>query len=117
MAQYADFSLFHRTDGTLTINMNPQVPIGGWTIVFAVSEHFGSDTPYILKSVASGFNGMSGISIVSSGQGQFNVAINANDTSGLTLGNYAYAAQRVDSGSRTVLTEGFFSVLPDMGGN
>lgn len=106
------FSLCRFEDGILTVPLNPPNPIGGWNISFDVYTHPGGETPLITKSCASGFSGVSGITVTNSGQGEFRITIDSVDTSGLELTNYAYYIQHLNSGVRTVLTEGFFTVTP-----
>ena len=112
MPVISDFSLAKFQDGTLTISMAPPQAIGGWPINFTVEKRYGSSDSLILKSVSSGFNGVSGITVVNSGQGVFNIAINSIDTSGLDWGNYATRSERVNSGARTPITEGFLLLTP-----
>ena len=115
MSVQVDFSLARYEDGVLTVSMEPPVPIGGWTIQFAVVKNFGGTNYLINKSVASGYNNASGINILNSGNGVFNVNINGVDTSGMNYGNYAHATTRLDSGAYTVLAEGNFTIGPSMG--
>ena len=111
-----DFSLCQREDGLLIVPMKPPVAIGGWDIDFRLQKRFGEFTSgLIVKCVASGFNGASGITITNSGQGQFNVSINSADTSGFDFQNYAFAISRRNSGAVSVLTEGYMLLGPSMG--
>ena len=112
MPVIADFNLVRYEDGTLTISLSPPTPIGGANIRFLVQHHFGGISGLIQKSVASGYNAVSGITVTNSGQGVFNVALRSVDTSGFEYGNYAYTTERLDSGSRTVISEGFMKLLP-----
>ena len=107
-----DFALARYEDGVLTIPMVPPVAIGGWSIRYTEQKRFGGSTNLITKSVASGFNGASGITITNSGQGIFNIAINSVDSSGLEYGNDAFVVERMDSGHRTSLTEGYRLINP-----
>jgi hypothetical protein len=99
-------------DGILTVSMSPPVAIGGWEIQFKTTKRFGGTTNLFTKSVASGFNGQSGITITNSGAGIFNIQVNSVDSSGLDFGNYAAVSERLNSGSRTTLTEGFLLLMP-----
>jgi hypothetical protein len=110
MPIYADFGIGKLEDGTLSVDMRPPVPIGGWSMLFFVQHRFGGISGIYQASIASGFNNMSGINITNSGEGQFNVSLPSIWGSGLDFGNYAYSCQRVDSGSRTILAEGFISL-------
>jgi hypothetical protein len=116
MATNSDFSLYSREDCTLTISMTPPTAIGGWGIEFRMQRYFGdTQSGGLLKSVASGFSGASGITITNSGQGIFAVDLQAGNTSGLPFGNYAYTAERVDAGQKTVLSIGYALIGPDIG--
>lgn len=114
-AVIVDFSLSRNADESAVIVMNPPVPIGGWDIRFVVGRRFSSTDPVILKSVASGFNGASGITVTNSGQGIFTVSLNSIDSSGLAYGNYAYEAARYSSGNRNPITQGYILLGPSMG--
>lgn len=118
MAVYSDFTLTQFEDSTLTVSITPPTAIGLWDFNFNVRKRFGSESGLIVKSSASGYGaGQSGISIVDSGQGRVNVRINTQDTSGLEPNfAYAYALNRSNSGSVTVLTTGYFKLLPSVGG-
>jgi hypothetical protein len=110
MPVQADFQMVKWEDGILTISMTPSVPVGGWDVAFVLDKRFGNDlsSGLVNKSMASGYqNGVSGITLVNSGAGVFNVQINSSDTSGLEPGNYAYRCDRRNSGSYTRLAEGF----------
>lgn len=116
MPALQDFTIAKNEDGTLTISTAPPVAVGGWEVEFNLSKRFGSDTPYIRKSAASGYYaGQSGITVANPVQGVFNVRLNSVNTSGLEFGNYAYAFSRLNSGSRTVLSEGYMLLSPNMG--
>ena len=112
MPVIGDFSIIKLEDGILYVELAPPVAIGGMALSCQVTRRFGGTSGLIQKSVSSGFNGASGISVINSGQGMLSVAIRSQDTSGLDYGNYAFSILRTDSGSRTVLTEGFFVVEP-----
>jgi|ERR1700738_2969774 len=101
-----DYTLGKNEDGTLSISMVPQTNIGGWNILFTQTKRIGG-TPIITKSVASGFNGMSGITITNSGNGTFNVALLGSEMSGQDPGNYAFKIERLDSGAATIISTGF----------
>ena len=115
MPVLADFSLARYEDGNLTITMAPATPIGGWSVQLRIYKHFGGGSGLVIKNMASGFINVSGINIINSGQGIFNVTLNSADTSGLAYGNYVYEAVRLDSGYRSVLAEGILSILPSIG--
>lgn len=113
MPAYSDFCITKKNDSTLTIPLSPPVPIGGWEVEFQLNQNFPlppKSSGLIVKSMASGFYGVSGMNIVNSGQGSFRVSIPSVDTSGLCAGNYAYAIRRTNSGFYTTLTEGYASL-------
>jgi hypothetical protein len=93
--------------GTLVIDMVPPTPVGGESFQFNFSHRFGGLSGWAFKYVSSGYNGQSGISIVDSGAGRFQVQITPTDTSGLAFGAYSFSFKRTDSGAQTNLAEGF----------
>ena len=112
----SDFSLVQLEDSIITISLAPPVAIGGWNLQFKAQHRYGGLSGYIIKSSASGYGGgASGITVTNSGNGTVQVAINAGDTAGLLVGNHSYNLERLDSGNRTVLVNGFLSVLPRIG--
>lgn len=110
-AKYTDFSWIKYDDGVLTIALTPPAPIGGWDLRFSLTKRFGGESLLVTKSCASGYNNVSGINIVNSGQGIFNVALSSVDTSGLQPGLYASRCERMNSGARTTLSEGYMVLL------
>jgi hypothetical protein len=106
MTMEADFAFCRYCDGVLTVSMTPPVAIGGWTLQVDVSHRMGSVEPLFSRYAASGYVG-SGITIVDSGTGTFAAQIDAPDTSGLDLKNYACLVKRTDSGSRTDIFKGY----------
>lgn len=112
MSVQADFSLARQEDGVLIISMTPVIPIGGQNYQFQVTKRFGGTSGLITKSMHSGFYNVSGMNIVNSGQGIMRVNINEVDTSGREWGNYSFNVQRLDSGNRTVVSEGYLVILP-----
>lgn len=113
MPVVADFPFVRYDDGILTISLAPPVAIGAWNIRLDVLKRFGGVSGIFTRVCASGFGGgQSGITIVSSGQGIFNADLRSVHTSGTEYGNLAYVAERLDSGSRTVLSEGYLLLTP-----
>ncbi len=112
MAVLSNFSLGRYEDGVLTIGLTPEVPIGGWSIEFTVTKRFGGVTDLVTRSMAPGFQGVSGMTTVNSGQGVMSIQIHSTDMSGQEYGNYAFLTKRLDSGSMTNLTEGFLTLTP-----
>ena len=116
MAALVDFSLARQEDGSLNIAMAPSVNISGWSLQFTLLKSFGGISGIVIGSCASGFNGVSGISVINGLQGNFTCTIGSQFTSGLGWGAYAYDIQRLDSGFRTVLVEGNMLLLPGTAG-
>lgn len=104
---YSQFS-----DGTLTIPLQPPTAIGGWNVRMTCMKRFGGVSGFFVKSMASGFYGVSGMNIVNSGNGTMNATINSADTSGMAYGTYAVVIERMDSGFRTPLSNGFLINTP-----
>lgn len=99
-------------DGNLLINLDPPTAIGGQNLAFNLGRYFGGEMDTIVKTAASGFNGVSGLTVVNSGLGQMSVALQTPDTSGLDYGNYAYRVARTTSGQVATFTEGFMNLSP-----
>lgn len=112
MPVISDFSLSQREDVTLNVSISPPTAIGGQNLQFMMLNRFGGVSGIITKSVSSGFNNVSGINITNSGNGNFNVSIVSLDTSGLDFKPFAYLIQRLDTGNRTVISEGYVCILP-----
>lgn len=107
MSKQMDYPLPLYADGILTIEMEPPVAVGGWTVRYFETRRFGNQSGLIEKWGGSGFNNVSGVTVVNSGAGIFQIAINSVDTSGRCPGNYAFKFERMDSGSRNPLVEGY----------
>ncbi len=107
-----DFTMGSNEDAILQISLTPPANIQNWNIAFVAMNNFGGVSGLIEKNMASGYVGVSGISIVNQNAGVFNVQINSQDTSGLDTKNFAYSIQRLDSGARTILSEGYLSLSP-----
>jgi hypothetical protein len=110
-----DFRYIQYKAGTLTVGVTPPVPIGDWDIRFQVTKRFGGASGLIQKYYSSGYNGASGITIVDSGAGIFNIGLKSVDTSGLMWGNYAYTAERRNSGVEGTISLGTLILLPGGG--
>lgn len=111
----ANYSQVLRTDGNLAIGMVPATNIGGWGLRFTVYERWLATSGVLQKTCASGFAGsgnLSGIVVTNSGNGQFNIPIRAQDTSGLNSQVYVYDVWRTDSGYVTPLVQGNFVLKP-----
>ena len=107
MPAYVDWNLGEREDGLFTVGLAPPIAIGGWNIQFTLLTRFGGISGLVTKSCASGFSGVSGITVTNSGNGTFQVSINSADTSGFNPNAYAYTVERLDTGFRTELLQGY----------
>lgn len=115
MAVAQNFSLIKSEDGILSVSLQNPTNIAAWSIQFEASNRFGSESGLIFKSANATYQtGQSGITYTNTMQGQFNVQIKSVDTSGFDPKNYAFAITRTDVGNETVLTNGYFSVLPSI---
>ncbi len=94
------------SDGVLVVSMAPPTNISTWAIDYQQSLRAGGD-PFITKSTAPGFNGVSGITVINPGLGTLSVALFAAEMSGRQDDSYYYAIRRTDSGFASVLVEGY----------
>lgn len=106
MAGLVDYRITRLEDNTLTLSLTTQAAIGGMEIEFSVAKHFGGE-PFIKKSMSSGFYGVSGLSIVNSGNGTMRASMYDSEFSGRGDGNYAVMWRRLDSGHRKVINAGY----------
>ena len=113
MPIFTDVPLTKFEDGLLQVTLNPPTSISGWVMKFSCTKRFGSDTELWQRHASSGFYaGQSGITVNNTDQGVFTVNLREADTSGLVYGNYAVKCERLMSGCRSTLTEGFLLVTP-----
>jgi len=110
VAQYMDFSLSRFEDAVLSVSLTPAVNISGQSIRFLSQHRFGGLSGFAIKSVASGFNNVSGINVTDGVNGVMQITLNSVDSSGLDFGNYAYSIERLDNNSRTLYTAGFWAI-------
>lgn len=90
----AVFSIYSeplQNDGQITIALAPPTTISGFGIQCDLLQNFGG-TPIVSKYLASGFNGVSGITIVDGTNGIFSINFPASDltASGFQAGNYPF---------------------------
>ena len=111
---FTEFSLVEFSDGILTVALSPPTAVGGWSMAFTVTNRFQGVSGLIQKTLASGYGaGQSGITVVDSGQGRFNIRIWGSDGSGqMDPGTYAMQFNRTDSGMVTPIAKGWFLRLP-----
>jgi hypothetical protein len=108
MASTANLSFYKGEDVVLTVTMAPPTSISGWTLQFTLRKQHGDATALITKTSGAG------ITVTDSTNGIFKVTLASADTSALDLRAYVYDIQRTDSGSRTVLTIGNLTLLPEV---
>lgn len=107
MSVQVDFTLPMPSAGTLQVSLQPPTTISGWSIKFDLMYRFGSPQPIISKYLASGYTGVSGITLVDGVKGIFNVSLYPLEVSGLDPQNLAYQTYRTDSGAQTAINGGF----------
>ena len=106
-----DYNVRRGEDALLSGIRIENTAIGGWNIQLSLFTHFGG-SGLLQKVTASGFNGVSGVTITSSGLGTYTARMNSVESSGLAYGAYPYVVERLTSGSRTVLQQGYIVVQP-----
>lgn len=99
-------------DANLVIPLTPPAPVGGEPYVFIMTKRFGGGSGLITASVNSGYIGVSGMTIINSGQGIFQISFPGLNTSGLDYGNYAGALYRTKSGYFTPVSDYFITLAP-----
>jgi hypothetical protein len=99
-------------DGLLIVNLAAATNISGWTIAMRLQNSFGGISGLAQFSCASGFNGVSGITVTDGVNGVFQVQVAGPQTSGLDFKNYAMDISRLDSGFHTQLVGGFLCLTP-----
>ncbi len=107
MAILTDYQLNLPEKGVLTIEMTPPIGISGWTIEYRLTKRFGSDDYIIQNSCASGFNGVSGITVTNGAAGIMNIVNFPQYMSGKLPGPYAWTLLRTNSGHQTELARGY----------
>ena len=115
MAVLVDYSVDKLSDTSILLEMQPPVPVGGWTVVHTVTKRLGGLSGLIVLSCASGFSGVSGITVSDSGAGRFTLSYQSVYTSGWLPGVYTHATERVMSGQRSTLSKGFLVVAESIG--
>lgn len=116
MAVQTDFSFLRWENATLNVSLTPPTPITGWSLHFQAKKYFGGESGLANAYAASGYTGVSGISILNAGNGVFSVNVPSAATSGWNYGNFAYSISRTDSGFQTVLSQGFILLNPSING-
>ena len=107
-----DFPLQKYDDAVLVISLAPPVVISGKSIQFQVIKRFDGTSGLITKSMASGFNAVSGMACIDGSQGIMSITIMPSDTSGLDWGCYSYRNRILESGANTTTTEGYMILNP-----
>jgi hypothetical protein len=108
-----DFSVSQWSDTAVTLVLNPPANVGGLTIEMFSTPRLGGSDRIFTKSVASGYNAVSGIDIINSGEGIMSIRLDVSkDFSGRNPGNYAWKARVLTSGLNVDLGDGIISVNP-----
>ncbi len=103
------FSSVLFADGILILDMTPPVSVTGWAGEFVITKRK-NGTPLITKMFASGYiAGQSGITVVDSTIGRFQIVLDQVDKSGMDFGNYFASFNRTNSGLQDVLAEGYIT--------
>lgn len=100
-----NFTLALAENGNATLGLQPPTNIGGWSLHFQMCKRQGGEA-IINKYLASGFSGVSGMTIINSGQGVMRIDFNPLEVSGQIPGNYYYCVDRTTSGFYTRVIEG-----------
>lgn len=119
MTIHVDFPFARYEDGLLTVSMAPPTAVGGSSLRFSVTKRFGASLSGVelVKSCASGYgDGVSGVTVLNSGTGIFRISLSEADTSGMAPGCHAAAVERLDSGNRKTLCEGYLILAPNVRG-
>lgn len=103
----SDFLLQRDENGNVIITLTAPSPVGGEYLRFQMTKRFGSDTSIYSAYSNSGVDGVSGLSILDSGQGKVQISFEPSYVSGYEAGNYACKLQRLSSGRWTKIWEGF----------
>src|ERR1700674_5461632 len=107
MSFLEDISFEKGQDLLVKVTMTPPTNITGWTLQLSVRQHYGDAV--MVFSVGSG-----SIVITDSANGLFQITVASALTSGLTPECYVYDIQRIDPGSRVVLTRGNLILQPEV---
>jgi hypothetical protein len=104
MAVRQDVALYRGEDVTLTVTMRPATAIGGWSITFTAKAK--PDGAALITKPAT---------ITDPTNGIFTVPIASSDTNNpqVPASDYVYDIFRTDTGAKTCLALGKFSVLAD----
>lgn len=106
MPVYADFPLGLSEFGVVAFSLQNPTPISGWSVQFDLARRPGG-VPFFSAYLASGFDGVSGITLVNGAIGTFTVDLPPSIMSGRDPGNFGYKIHRSNSGFQTDLTLGY----------
>ena len=127
MPVWRDFSVFQYQDAFLTapglacalsgngVMATSGFPLSGFTMSgmalrFLLQKRFAGQSGVFLAWAASGFNAVSGLTLLDSFNGEVGIGIPGATLSGMNLGLYAGTLERLDSGNRSVLMESWITV-------
>jgi hypothetical protein len=109
MASESNLSSFWGEDVEITVTMTPATVISGWSLQFSIKQLYSDPAP--IFSIVSGL----GITITDPTNGVFTITIPSALSQMLTKRRvYVWDCQRVDSGARTVLAYGNYTILPEV---
>jgi hypothetical protein len=113
MAIITDISWYRGEDVVLTDSIKDAggaaVNITGWSLQFTLKKAYGDAAAVLTKSTAGG-----GITITNGPGGVLQVTIASADTASLEVRTYVYDIQRIDAGSRAVLSIGNATIKPEV---
>lgn len=110
MPQYQDFSFDAGTDNLCLVQLLEPQDVSTWSVTFTAWKRFGGVVPLIqmgLTPLSGQINGTSGITLLNSGQGAWQLYFQSLFTSGFQQGNIAYKYSRIDSGHHVDLAVGY----------
>ena len=111
MPPFYTFQLVKGDDGSFTIGLQPPISISGMGLRFDVMKRFGA-TPIVSFYCASGYNGVSGLTVTNGSQGIVNAKQYNQMVSGIDYSNLALALVRTDSGHITTFVEAYETIMP-----
>lgn len=106
MAVQVDYNLPLGQDGVVNVPLAPPTAVGGWSVLYTMPRYQGG-SGLVTLSCASGYIGVSGLTVLNSGQGIFQIQHDPAQVSGLDPGAYPYLLQRIGSGFVTPLAYGY----------
>lgn len=114
MPVITNFSMAAGSDQAVTFYLTPAQPVGGWSVQYALAPRNGGSPMWTATLVSGQTNGASGLTVLNSGQGWFQLTLTGGSggISGLVPGTYAGVLSRTDSGLARILAESILMVTP-----